>query len=63
MIIKSEEMAGAIDITHQHQTLIEKALLASLPKFTASEFSMICNIVKDDCNSLDKFLKAGEEQV
>ena len=24
---------------------------------------MICNIVKDDCNSLDNFLKEGEQQV
>ena len=60
MIYKSDEMKGAIDITAQDSEKLEKALVSRISEFSASEFSMICNTVREDSASLDKFLTEGQ---
>ena len=63
MILSSEEMKGAIDVTPAHLESLEKTLVSRLPEFDASEFSMICNTVSDSSSNLDQFLVQAEAQV
>jgi hypothetical protein len=63
MILTSEEMKGAIDVTPAHLEKLENTLVSRLPEFDASEFSMICNTVRDSSSNLDQFLVQAESQV
>ncbi len=63
MILPSEEMRGAIDVNSELLGQLEDALIARASEFTASEFSMICNSVKEDSEHLDKFLSTSQSQV
>ena len=62
MMLPSEEMRGAIDVNTELLTRLEDALIARSSEFTASEFSMICNSVKEDSWHLDKFLSTSQGQ-
>jgi len=63
MMLPSEEMRGAIDVNSELLGRLENALIARASEFTASEFSMICNSVKEDSEHLDKFLSTSQGQV